>query len=126
VSSDRLRLGKSGENEALVFLKKNGYKILVSNYRTRLGEVDIIARDRDTFCFIEVKARRTLCCGSGAEAVSRLKQRQIAKAALQYLKENSLWDRKARFDVVSILFEGAQAKTQLIKNAYELDGRFSA
>ena len=123
--SEKINLGKLGEDEALDFLVKNGYKIIARNYRTRLGEVDIIASDRDTFCFVEVKARRSCIRGTPAEAVSRKKENQISKAALHFIKDKGLWGKKARFDVVSVIYSGGMVKLDLIKNAFELNERFS-
>jgi putative endonuclease len=125
VFSEKINLGKLGEDEALDFLVKNGYKIIARNYRTKLGEVDIIASDRDTFCFVEVKARRTCIRGTPAEAVSGVKQNQISKAALQFIKDKGLWGKKARFDVVSVIYSGGKVQSDLIKNAFELNERFS-
>ena len=125
MSKAHLYLGKSGEEAAVNFLKNNGYRILARNYKTKLGEIDIIARDKDTLCFIEVKTRHSDRYGLPAEAVSLPKQRQIAKAALFFLKERNLLEKKARFDVVSVLYSEGAAKTDLIKNAFELDAEFT-
>ena len=125
MSRARFELGRSGEAAAAKLLKKNGYKILNKNYRTKLGEIDIIAKDRDTVCFIEVKTRSNDSFGLPQESVSRLKQRQIAKAALSFLKEKNLFDKKARFDVVSVIYEGDRPRIELIKNAFELDASFT-
>lgn len=126
MSKQGLCLGKAGEALACGLLINNGYKILATNYRTRLGEVDIIAEDKDTVCFIEVKARTTAKFGLPQEAISRVKQRQIAKAALIFLKQEGLLNRNARFDVVSITRCAlGEHKSELIKNAFELDPRFT-
>lgn len=125
MSKDNLTLGFLAEDNAEKFLKSEGYKILERNYKTKLGEIDIIAKDKDTLCFIEVKCRSSDRFGSGFDAVTGLKQRQIAKAALSYLKENNLLDKKARFDVVALDYSGSPAKIELIKDAFELDGRFT-
>ncbi|MCX5703047.1 MAG: YraN family protein [Candidatus Omnitrophica bacterium] len=125
MSKQNLYLGKHGEEAAVSLLKENGYKILARNYKTKLGEIDIIATDKDTFCFIEVKARSTARFGSPQEAVSRFKQRQISKAALVFLKENNLLDKKARFDVVSVLYSQDSPKIDLIKNAFGLSEQFT-
>jgi len=125
VSSDALRLGRSGENDAVELLKKNGYKIIARNYRTALGELDIVASDKDTFCFIEVKARSSCKKGAAAEAVSGAKQRQVSKAALQFIKDRDLWGKRARFDVVTVIYDGPTPRIELIKNAFELDAHFS-
>ncbi len=124
MSKQNIYLGKSGEDTALNFLKENGYKILVKNYKTKLGEVDIIAYDKDTLCFIEVKTRGSLRFGSPQEAVSHFKQRQISKAALQFLKRNNLLNKKARFDVVSVIYAEDKPAFDLIKNAFELEERY--
>jgi putative endonuclease len=124
VSKQNIYLGKSGEDTALNFLKENGYKILAKNYKTKLGEVDIIAYDKDTLCFIEVKTRGSLRFGSPQEAVSHFKQRQISKVALQFLKRNNLLNKKARFDVVSVIYAEDKPAFDLIKNAFELKERY--
>lgn len=124
MSRQNLILGKSGEEAAAGFLKEQGYKILKKNYKTKLGEIDIIALDKDTLCFIEVKTRSSLRFGAPKEALSGFKQRQICKSALCYLKENNNFDKKARFDVVSVTYFEDSPKFDLIKNAFELEGRF--
>ena len=125
MSNDNLNSGRLSEKKAQGFLKVNGYKILQTNYKTKLGEVDIIAKDKDTFCFIEVKSRSSDRFGSGLDAVSNLKQKQISKAALSFLKEKNPLDNKARFDVISLDGSGSEEKITLIKNAFELDARFA-
>ena len=125
MSKQNLYLGKNGEEKAVGLLEENGYKILVRNYRTRLGEIDIIAKDKGTIVFIEVKTRNSNKFGLPSEAVSAFKQRQISKAALLYLKENRLLDKPARFDVVSIDCGEDKPRLDLIKNAFELDKDFS-
>jgi len=81
----RQQLGKSGETTAVQYLKKNGYRILEQNYRTDLGEIDIIAKDKDTLVFIEVKARTSYRFGDPKYAVTQKKQRKISMVALSYL-----------------------------------------
>lgn len=125
MSKQNIYIGKSGEEAAVNFLKEQGYKILMRNYKTKLGEIDVIGRDRGTICFIEVKTRSSDAFGTGLDAVSKLKQRQLSKAALSFLKYHSLLNKKARFDVVSLLFSGSAPKLNLIKNAFELDSRFT-
>jgi len=85
-------LGKSGEEAAVNLLKENGYKILMRNYRTRLGEIDIVASDQDTIAFVEVKTRQQDRFGLPQEAISLAKQRKISKVATLFLKENNLLD----------------------------------
>ncbi|MFH1413671.1 MAG: YraN family protein [Candidatus Omnitrophota bacterium] len=124
MSENNLSLGRSAEDCAVDLLKKNGYKILARNYRTKLGEIDIVAVDQDTICFVEVKMRRTERFGSPLDSISRFKQRQISKAALVYLQKNKLLNKKARFDVVSMIYLKNSPQINLIKNAFELEERY--
>jgi len=125
VHRKNLVIGRSGEELAVAFLEKSGYKILARNYKTRLGEIDIVAYDSDTICFVEVKTRRSDNYGLPQEAVGGFKQRQIAKAALAYLKENNLFPKKSRFDIVCVFFAGDKPRLELIRNAFELDESFT-
>jgi putative endonuclease len=117
-----LNLGKAGEDKAVKLLEENGYRILARNYKTRFAEIDIIAKDKDTICFIEVKIRAQDRFGDPKEAVNLAKQRKISFAAMQFLKERGLFDEKARFDVVSILEAGNAAKVEIVKDAFECGG----
>jgi putative endonuclease len=114
-------LGKKGEEKALRFLKKRGYRIIEKNYVCKMGEMDIIARDKDTLVFIEVKTRTSTEFGPPQLAVNLSKQRQLSKVALNYLKEKHLEDPKARFDVVAILLEQKKEEIELIKDAFDLN-----
>ncbi len=116
----RQLFGKQGENIAIRFLKKSGYKILVTNYRNRLGEIDIIAREKNVIVFVEVKTRHTNQFGSPKEAVTPNKQKHLSKAALTYLKETNQMQAQARFDVVAIQVSASKPSIELIKNAFEL------
>lgn len=122
---DRLFLGRTGESEAVKLLKKEGYKIIKRNYKTKLGEVDIIAQDKDSICFVEVKTRQSDRFGLPQEAVKKHKQKQISKAALNFLKAGNLLDKKARFDVVSVMYSNGEPKLDLIKGAFELGAEFT-
>ncbi|HET7218625.1 MAG TPA: YraN family protein [Vicinamibacterales bacterium] len=98
----RQTLGKSGEDRAASELERRGYAILARRYRTRYGEIDIIARDGDTTVFVEVKVRETGECGTAVEAVTPRKQRRLASMALDYLARTTGTDVPCRFDVVAI------------------------
>lgn len=118
----RLALGKKGEGLALTYLKRKGYEIIEKNYRTNAGEIDIIGRDRDCVCFVEIRTRKTRKFGSPLESIDRKKQNQIAKTALIYIKNNRLEEGKCRFDVVSVeQIGGFLPNIKLIKNAFELN-----
>ena len=98
----RQALGQSGEDRAAAELERRGYAILERRYRTRYGEIDIIAREGATTVFIEVKVRATGECGSAAEAVTPRKQRRLASMALDYLARTTATEIPCRFDVVAI------------------------
>jgi putative endonuclease len=116
----RRETGESGESIAVKSLKKNGYKIIEQNYRCKLGEIDIIARDGCVLVFIEVKARRTDEFGGPKWAVTPRKQRKISMVALKYLKDTEQMGNKARFDVVAIRLLPGDPDVEIIKNAFEL------
>src|SRR6185295_13802738 len=96
-------LGERGENVAAKFLRNLGYKILERNYRTALGEIDIIARDGKTLVFVEVKTRM-YDDPTPEEQVNLTKQHQITKAAKTYLNRYGSSQPPARFDVVAVIW----------------------
>ena len=107
-SDKRQSFGKSGEDLACQELQRRGYAILARSYRSRFGEIDIIAKDNETIVFIEVKARAGDDFGGGAAAVTPWKQRRISQMAVDYLSRNKLHDKPCRFDVVTVdVKEGA-------------------
>jgi len=116
----RQQFGKESEFQAVRYLKKNGYKILEQNYRTKLGEIDIIAKDKGTITFIEVKSRRSGNYGNPKWAVTPKKQRKISMVALYYLKTTNQSGEKARFDVVTLTSNYDNPRIEIIKNAFEL------
>ena len=118
--NQRQKFGKDSESVAVRHLKKNGYKILQQNYRTKLGEIDIIAKDKNTLVFVEVKARKTLHFGSPKWAVTPKKQKAISKVALYYLKATRQHNVSARFDVVAISSLQNNPRIEIIKNAFDL------
>lgn len=113
-------LGRRGEEAAFQFLRKKGYRIIEKNYVCKMGEMDIIAKEKDTLVFIEVKTRTSSLFGPPQLAVNFSKQRQLSKVALNYLKEKRLGDVKARFDVVAILLDQKE-EVELIQNAFDLN-----
>ncbi|MBI3318922.1 MAG: YraN family protein [Candidatus Omnitrophica bacterium] len=118
-----LSLGKRGEAQALRYLAGQGYRILERNVRSRMGEIDCVARDGGILCFVEIKSRSSLRFGFPEEAVTLKKQWRIARLASSYLKRRGLKNLPVRFDVVSIL-EGpaGPCRIRLIKGAFEAQG----
>lgn len=97
-----IEIGKKHEEEAANYLKSLNYKILELNFKLLpIGEIDIIAKDKDTFVFVEVKYRKNNNYGTPAEFVTKTKQSKVIKTALCYLKKNRI-KADFRFDVVSI------------------------
>ena len=118
-SAYRQEAGKHGEDLAEAELRRRGYAILARRYRTRFGEIDIVAQDGDVVVFVEVKARRSSRFGSAAEAIPIWKQRRIAAMALDYLGCADRLNAPSRFDVVAIDGAGSsQVSVQLIRNAF--------
>jgi putative endonuclease len=115
-------LGLRGEQEAARLLKKRGYKILEKNFRSRLGEVDIVAREGETIVFVEVKTRASENFGSPKEAIDTRKRRRIIRASLDYLNRSRAYgDRGIRFDVVTVEKKGGRFTAELMKNAFEAE-----
>jgi len=114
MNNERINLGKKGENISVEFLKGQGYKIMERNYRCSLGEIDIVAKDKNVLCFVEVKTRKTERYGLPEEAINWHKQRKLTKVALTYLKEKKIYKQDLRFDVVSVYPD----HIELIKDAF--------
>lgn len=114
-----LTTGKTGETIAISYLEKNGYKILERNFRCPIGEIDIIAKDKDEWVFVEVKTRKSLHMGYPEQAVGGRKQKKISQTALWYMQKNNLSGVNARFDVVAVTISDSENETRLIKNAFE-------
>ncbi|MCR4276953.1 MAG: YraN family protein [Candidatus Roizmanbacteria bacterium] len=98
-------LGKIGENFAIDFLKSHNFSVLEKNFRSRLGEIDIIAKKDHCLYFIEVKTRSNLNHGAPYEAVNKRKIYHIKKTAQFYLLKNKFEDYKLKVAVFSILIE---------------------
>ena len=115
----RQSLGKLGENLACAALQQRGYAIIATRYRTRVGEIDIVARDGDTTVFVEVKARAGDEFGGAAAAVTPWKQRKVALMAMDYLGRHRLEEQPCRFDVVTVdVFDGRPPKIEIYQHAF--------
>jgi len=114
------QFGKRSERLAAEYLKLKGYRILETNYRSHAGEIDIIAREKKTIVFVEVKARSSRRFGSPKGAVTPAKQRKISMAALEYLKRTDQAGASARFDVVAIDTVAGTPAIEVVKNAFAL------
>ena len=108
-----------GENIACKYLKKQKYKIKEKNYRSRFGEIDIIAKDSDTLCFIEVKSRSRTDYGLPEEFVDKRKQEKLIKTAQAFISQNNIQNQNMRFDIVSVNLNNSECR--ILKNAFEID-----
>ena len=114
-------LGDRGENIAAEYLRAHGYQICERQFRTPLGEIDLIARQNECLVFIEVKTRRSLRYGTPAAAVNALKQQKIIRTAYWYLRQQQLEETLCRFDVIEIYFSQEGKWTiQQFENALEV------
>jgi putative endonuclease len=111
--------GRSAEAAASAWLEDRGYEIQRRNYDTPAGEIDAIASDGDTLCFIEIKARDSDRYGSPLEAVNRQKQLRLGRAAALYLLDNP-WEGPCRFDVLGLTGTEDGWRYELVENAFEL------
>lgn len=112
-------LGTWGEAQVANYLRKNRYRLVAHSYHCRFGEIDLIAMDGKTLCFVEVKTRSNLSMGLPREYVNAAKQERIRKTALFYLSEKEL-DCPMRFDVAEVYQSGSGAleRIEYIKNAF--------
>jgi putative endonuclease len=108
--------GRSGEDAACAHLRAAGYVIVERNFRCKLGELDVIARDGDVLCFVEVRTRTRADRGTAIETVGVAKQRQLARVAAFYLAARRPKARALRFDVLGI----TAGEVVLIKDAFRL------
>ena len=119
-----IHLGVRGEMLAQNFLRKRGYAILEKNFRTRFGEIDLVARKDGAVVFVEVKTRRNSYFGLPEEAVDWKKRRKLALTAQAFLQSQGLENSPARFDVLSILWDGeSEPRFSLLEDAFTLEER---
>jgi putative endonuclease len=111
-------VGQQGEDVAVDALRRAGYEIVERNFRTPIGEIDIVAREAGVLCFVEVKWRRDPTMGHPAESVTPEKQRRLARTAEWYLARHRQFGAAARFDVVAILEDDGTPTIEIIRNAF--------
>lgn len=122
----KIDIGKTGEARAAHYLRRNGYRILEKNFKNRLGEIDLVAEDGGVICFVEVRTRR----GTGQHeralaSVDSRKQQRLSRMAVSFLKQRGLLERRARFDVMSVIFDEGPEDILLLKDAFSLNSRYA-
>ncbi len=111
--------GAAGEEIARKYLEKQKIKVIESNYHaSRSAEIDIVAKDKDVYAFVEVKMRTGLKNGYGREAVTKSKQKNIRYAAAHYLMTRRLGEVNCRFDVIEITAIGGEINIEYFKNCF--------
>ena len=120
MTAKHIERGIEGEDIAVSALEKSRYKIVERNYRTRAGEIDIVAREGECLVFVEVRTRASIEYGWPQETVIARKQKKLCKAARWYLQKNRIEDVPCRFDVVAIVTNEAldEPQVEVIKNAF--------
>ena len=115
----RRNTGILGEKLAQELLKKQGYRIIETNYRCQRGEIDIVAQHRDFLVFVEVRSKKSLKFGTPEESITRGKQRRIKAAAFHYLRTHAKLPPQWRIDVVAMELdhEGKLTRSEIIENA---------
>jgi putative endonuclease len=123
---DRRAQGRVGEEDAVRWLTANGYEILERNVVNHAGELDVVAKDGETLCFLEIKARASDAFGPAIAAVDARKQRRISRAAALYLATQGAAQRldrsPCRFDVLGLDWQGDGWRYTLIKDAFPFAG----
>jgi len=115
-----LTKGRAGEEAAVRFLRRRGYRILERNYRTPFGELDIVALKGRDLAFCEVKSRTGGDLEEALGAVDERKRARMARAAGYYLFRQGLEGRRCRFDVIALLNEGEGWKIMHVRDAFEV------
>ncbi len=118
-------IGNFGEKVAVKFLKKNKYKIIETNYKTKYGEIDIICRNKEYIVFVEVKTRKNGSPVPGAYAVDKKKQYHIFTTASSYIKETKC-NKQPRFDVIIVKHycDGTYRVEEHYVNAFTQGGNY--
>ncbi len=119
----RNELGKAGEKAAVEYLKASGYRILQTNFRCKLGEIDVIGMDGQYIAFVEVKTRTNSHYGFPAESINLKKQKTMIKVAQTYMAFKKLFNTNFRFDVVEVMMDNKggskRIDIKLLKNAFQ-------
>ncbi len=120
--TQKITTGKEGEKIAAAYLEKSGYRIIEINFRCPIGEIDIVAKDKNDLVFVEVKTRKSIALGYPEQAVGIRKQKKMSQLALWYMQKRKIADTSARFDVVAITLIPENAEIRLIQNAFDFVG----
>jgi putative endonuclease len=118
----RRERGREAEGLAAAWLARRGFEVVARNHSTRRGEVDLVCREGDVLCFVEVRSRSSRAQGGPEETVNRAKARRVVAAATDWAVRNGGLDRKIRFDVVAITFGPGEPEIALWRGAFDGEG----
>lgn len=121
---NKIELGRHGEELARAYLENTGYTILATNYRSPLGELDLVVKKDETIIFVEVRTRSTPSFGTPLESIDRRKQEKLIRLALQFCAHHCLYSKNLRFDVIGIYLNGNDPKIEHIPNAFFAGGKY--
>jgi putative endonuclease len=116
-------LGRAAEDAAAAWLERQGYRVLARNHAIRRGEVDLVCREGDTICFVEVRSRSRLDYGTPESSVGVRKARRVVAAATHWALGHGGLDQAMRFDVVAVDSSGDELRFELFRNAFDAEGR---
>jgi putative endonuclease len=122
-ADDRRARGREAEDLAAAFLAERGCEVIARNHRIRRGEVDLVCREGDVLCFVEVRSRTSEAQGGPEETVGRVKARRVVAAATDWAVRNGGLDRAIRFDVVAVTFGEGAPRLEHFRGAFDADGR---
>lgn len=113
------QIGQTAENMACDYLLMKGLKLITRNYRCKMGEIDLVMRDKDYLVFVEVRFRRNQAFGTSSETVTYFKQNKLVRSAHFYLQQHHLTDKvPCRFDVIAITQAATHPNIEWVKNAF--------
>ncbi len=120
----RRERGREAEDLAAAFLEARGFAILDRNHAVPQGEVDLVAREGEVLCFVEVRSRTSEAQGAPEETVTPAKARRVVAAATDWAARNGALDRAIRFDVVAVtLLDGDPPRLEHFPGAFDADGQ---
>lgn len=114
--------GRRGEDLAEAHLRARRYRILARNWRTRGGELDLVAEDRGVVVFVEVRTRQGRRFGGPLESVDARKRLRLGRLAAEFLRRHRLEDRVARFDVIGVDWRREEPSIEHVERAFDVEG----
>lgn len=118
----RRERGRAAEDLAAKFLARRGLEVVARNHAMRRGEVDLVCREGDVLCFVEVRSRTSRAQGGPEETVGRRKARRVVAAATDWCLRNGGLERRIRFDVVAVTFGEGEPEIAHWRDAFDASG----